>query len=298
MSGVPADRPGRSGAWLIALSAALFGLLGGVVKHLSQSLSPDMIVFFRNAAGLAVLLPFIPRLDAGVLTTRYFHRHLVRDGAGLAAMYLSFYSIGRLRLADAYVLAYTAPLFMPMIAKVWLGEPVPAHSARVVVLGFVGVLLVLKPGVGLFQPMALAALASGFLAAVAQVGIRRLTETESSTAIVFYFALISTVVSGLPLLRTWTTPAPNLWVWLFALGGIASLAQWLMTEGYRRSAPGRVGPLMYVAVAVAGVLDWLIWRRWPDALAVAGIALIVLAGAVIIHQSARAVPGLEEPTVA
>lgn len=288
----------RAGAWMIALSAFLFGLLGGVVKHLSASLPAEMIVFFRNAVGLAALVPFVYRAGVRSLATRHFFRHATRATAGLASMYLSFIAIGRLRLADAYVLSYTAPLFMPLISKFWLRERIPTHSLQALALGFVGVLLVLKPGSGVFQPVALLALASGFLGAVAQVGIRQLTETETSTAIVFYFGLLASLVSAAPLPGVWRTPAGSLWGWLLLLGGLATVAQLIMTGGYRRSSPGRVGPLMYIAVAVAGLLDWLLWRRRPDALSVVGMALIVVAGILIIHRTQRAVPGLEEPDAA
>lgn len=288
----------RAGAWMIALSAFLFGLLGGVVKHLSATLPPEMIVFFRNAVGLAALLPFVHRAGIRSLATRHFFRHMTRAAAGLASMYLSFIAIGRLRLADAYVLSYTAPLFMPLISKFWLREKIPAHSFQALGLGFLGVLLVLKPGSGVFQPVALLALASGFLGAFAQVGIRQLTETETSTAIVFYFGLLASTVSAAPLPGVWRTPGGALWGWLLLLGGLATVAQLIMTGGYRRSSPGRVGSLMYIAVAVAGLLDWLLWRRRPDVLSVVGMTLIVVAGVLIIHRTQRAVPGLEEPAAA
>jgi drug/metabolite transporter (DMT)-like permease len=289
----------RAGAWMVALSALLFGLLGGVVKHLSATLSPETIVFCRNAVGLLALVPFVHRAGVRSLATRHFFRHVPRAAAGLASMYLSFFAIGRLRLADAYVLSYTAPLFMPLIAKIWLREKIPAHSLQALALGFLGVLLVMKPGTGVFQPVALAALASGFLGAVAQVGIRQLTETETSTAIVFYFGLLASVVSGLPLAAgSGRVPPIGLWGWILLLGGLATVAQLIMTGGYRRSSPGRVGPLMYIAVAVAALLDWVLWARRPDFLSALGTALIVVAGVLIIHRTQRAVPGLEEPAAA
>lgn len=288
----------RAGAWMIALSALLFGLLGGVVKHLSATFPPDTIVFFRNAVGLLALVPFVHRAGLRSLATRHFFRHVTRAAAGLASMYLSFFAIGRLRLADAYVLSYTAPLFMPVIAKFWLKEKIPAHSLQALALGFVGVLLVMKPGTGVFQPVALAALASGFLGAVAQVGIRQLTETETSTAIVFYFGLLASGVSALPLAGSWRPVPASLWGWILLLGGLATVAQLIMTGGYRRSSPGRVGPLMYIAVAVAALLDWVVWHRRPDLLSAVGTALIVVAGVLIIHRTQRAVPGLEEPAAA
>jgi drug/metabolite transporter (DMT)-like permease len=188
----------RRGALLVGLAAILFGCLGVLVKWVSEDIPSEMTVFFRNAAGLVALLPFL--VGKGTLRTKRFGAHFARSLAGIAAMYLSFYAIGRMRLADAYVLAYTAPLFMPFMARGWLGEPIPRHAGVALVLGFAGVLLLLKPGWGVFQPVALLALGSGILGAVAQVGIRHLTSTEPSTRIVFYFGLVATGLTAPPLL--------------------------------------------------------------------------------------------------
>lgn len=280
----------RRGAFLVALAAILFGLLGVLVKRVSQDLPSAMIVFFRNGVGLLALLPFLA--GKGSLHTKRFGAHFARALAGIGAMYLSFYAIGRMRLADAYVLAYTAPLFMPFLARWWLGEPIPRHAGVALGLGFAGILLLLKPGWGVFQPVALLALASGILGAMAQVGIRHLTSTEPSTRIVFYFGLVATGMTAPPLVSVWTSPSIGLWVGLGALGVVATVAQLLMTEGYRLSSPGDVGALMYIAVATAGIADWIFWRRLPDLISLGGMGLIMAAGVWILRAQTRPAPTL------
>lgn len=270
----------------MALAAILFGLLGALVKKASQDLPSSMIVFFRNAAGFITLLFF---LHKGIsLRTRRFGAHFGRSVAGVASMYLSFYSIAHMRLADAYTLTYTAPLFMPFLARWWLGEPVPRYAGGALVLGFAGVILLLKPGWGLFQPVALAALGSGLLSAVAQVGIRQLTRSEPPLRIVFYFGLIGSVLTAPALARTWVEPSWGMGGVLVMLGVMATVAQLFMTEGYRLASPGDVGALMYLAVAVAGVTDWIFWRRVPDGVSLLGIVLIMAAGVWILRATPEA----------
>jgi drug/metabolite transporter (DMT)-like permease len=281
---------GKRGALLIALAAFLFGLLGALVKHLSEDVPNAVIVFFRNAMGLLVLLPFLRGQET--LRTRNFWGHFTRSVAGVGAMYLSFYAIGRMRLADAFVLIYSAPLFMPFLSRWWLGEPIPPHTGVALFLGCGGVLLLLKPGWGIFQPVALLALASGLLSAVAQVGIRQLTRTEPPARIVFYFGIIATGLTAPSLIGTWSPPSATLWVFLGVLGLMATAAQLLMTEGYRLASPGDVGALMYVAVAAAGAADWIFWRRIPDLISLGGIGCIMAAG-VWILRSTRAAPVVE-----
>jgi len=272
-------------------SALFFAGMGAGVKLASGTLPNPMVVFFRNAVGLVALLPLVPRLGRGGLATRHLGEHLVRSLAGLAAMYCFFYAIAHLRLADAVLLNYSLPLFMPMIARFWLGEAVPPGLWRGLALGFVGVGLILKPGLGLFNPVALVGLAAAVLAALAQVGVRRLTETEPATRIVFYFGVISTLVSAIPLARVWRTPAPALWGTLLAIGLCATVAQLFLTRAYAQAPAAQVGPFIYASVPFAALLDGALFGLWPDALSIAGGVLVCAAGILTLRQMAPTSPG-------
>lgn len=272
------DEDLRRGALFMVVSSALFASMGLAVRVTSATLPNPVIVFFRSVFGLIALLPWAARLRRHGLGTRALPEHLARGVAGLAAMYCFFFAIGRLGLAEATLLNYTLPLWMPMIARVWLGEPIPPGLSRALVIGFTGVLLILKPGPGLFQPAALVGLLAGLLAATAQVGVRRLTETEPVTRIVFYFALISSVVSALPLAVSWRAPEGTAWVWLVAMGLLATLGQLLLTRAYAHAPAAQVGPFIYSTVAFATLLEGLYFAHWPDALAVAGGLLVCLGG--------------------
>src|SRR4029450_10055891 len=122
--------------------------------------------------------------------------HVLRGLAGLGSMYCFFFAIARLPLAEAVLLNYTLPLYMPVIERVWLQEPMPARVWPPLLVGFAGIALVLRPGPGVFRLGARAAVASALLASIAQVGVRRLTATEPVERIVFYFAVLSTLISA------------------------------------------------------------------------------------------------------
>ena len=278
------------GALLMVASALLFAAMGEAVRMASAQLSNAMVVFFRNAFGLVALLPWLVRLGPRGLRTRAWPEHLVRGLAGLASMYCYFYAIARIGLSEAILLNYSLPLFMPLIARAWLREEIPPRLWRALVLGFLGILLILRPGLAVFRPAALAALVAAVLAALAQVGVRRLTQTEPITRIVFYFALISTVVSGLPLLKFWTAPARPMWPVLIALGILATLAQLVMTRAYAHAPAAQVGPFIYSAVVFAGLMDWWLWHRVPDAAFVAGAVLVCAAGILALRSTGAAAP--------
>jgi drug/metabolite transporter (DMT)-like permease len=194
-------------------------------------------------------------------------------------MYCFFYAIAHLRLADAVLLNQCLPLFLPLVERVWLGEPIPRRLGWVLALGFLGVLLILKPGSDVFSPAALVGLASAILAAVAQVGVRRLTRTEPATRIVFYFGLISTLFSAPPAAAAWITPPADMALVLLAMGVLATAGQLALTRAYAHAPAAQVGPFLYTGPVFAGMLDWWFWRTLPDRLFLAG-ALLVVASAV------------------
>jgi drug/metabolite transporter (DMT)-like permease len=266
-------------------SALLFAAMGEAVRMASAQLSNAMVVFFRNAFGLVALLPWLVRLGPEGLRTRAWPEHLVRGLAGLASMYCYFYAIARIGLSEAILLNYSLPLFMPLIARAWLREEIPPRLWRALVLGFLGILLILRPGLAVFRPAALAALVAAVLAALAQVGVRRLTQTEPAARIVFYFAVISTMVSALPLASVWTTPKRSLWSVLVALGVLATLAQLVMTRAYAHAPAAQVGPFIYSAVVFAGLMDWWLWDRVPDAAFVGGAVLVCAAGILALRST-------------
>ncbi|HKJ70727.1 MAG TPA: DMT family transporter, partial [Gammaproteobacteria bacterium] len=239
-------QPQRAAALIVA-SAFMFALTGATVKAASARLPHTEVVFFRSALGLAALLPWLVRGGLRGLATATPGLHLFRGLSGLAAMYCFFYALAHLELATAVLLNYSAPVFIPFIAWLWLREPVPASLRWAIPLGFVGIALILKPGLpahagGGLQPATLIGVAAGVLAAVSFVTIRRLHASEPTTRIVFYFGVISTLVSALPLVWTWHTPEPALWGLLAAMGACATGGQLLLTRAYALAPAAQVGP--------------------------------------------------------
>ena len=290
--GATNDLP-RGAAFMVA-SAFLFAAMGATVKLASQELSNTMVVFVRSALSLLMLLPWLAWQGPGGLATRRPFEHLVRGLAGLAAMYCFFFAIGHMRLADAVLLNYSLPLFVPFIESAWLGEPFEKPLWPGIVIGFLGLVLILKPGLSIFDPVALVGLAAALFAALAQVGVRRLTSTEPVTRIVFYFGIVSTAASAVPAAFTWTPPPRSLLPTLLALGLTATLAQLSMTRAYAYAPAAQVGPFIYSSVVFAWLFDWGFFKALPDALTLGGAVLVCSAG-ILTLKLARKPPSGPEP---
>lgn len=277
--------PVLRGAALLALSAVLFATMGVFIRLASHTVGNEIVVFARNLAGLALLLPvMLLRQDGVGFRTEVFPRHLWRAMTGLTAMYGFFYAIAHLPLSSAMVFTYSSPVFIPLVAWLFLKEPMTGRAWVAALIGFAGVLLVCQPAGGLFNHFALVGIASSLLAATAFVTVRALGATEPATRIVFYFALLSTLVSSVPLAWAGHRVSAQEFGLLAAVGVLATLSQLCLTRAYALAPANRIGPVTYLAIVVAGGYAWVLWGEKPDAFAIAGTGLIFAASMVSLRK--------------
>ena len=288
-----ATSPAVRGA-LCALGASLMmALMGGAVRMASTEIPNEMVVFLRNAFGLLALWPWIRRVGLSGLATDQWPGHLLRSLTGLSAMYCFFYAIARLDLAQAVLLNFTAPLYIAPIAWLWLGEAITGRLMLSAFIGFAGVALILKPGTAPFSMDAAIGAFSGLLAAVAMVSLRSMAPSEPPIRAVVYFSAIGTVVSAVPLVWAWETPAPSTLLIMGAAGVFATLGQILLTTGYLLAPAARVGPYTYSTVIFATLIGWMFWHEVPDRMTTVGALLVCLAG--ILAVARPKAPQIEYP---
>lgn len=275
-----------AGALAVLGASLIFALLGALIKIVSSSLTNEIVVFFRNFCALVFILPWFwhSRPQGGVKTT-CFQLHLLRSITGLGAMYCFFYAIAHLPLSEAFLLIATAPLFIPLIAYIWIKEPVFRKVRGAIILGFIGIILILKPGIGMFKPVALVGLVAGIFAALAMVSIRRMSTTEPTILIVFYFTLLSTLISAVPLIWSWRSPQFEIWWLLLLIGLLAAVGQFLLTIGYSLAPAAQIGPFTYSNVVFAAFLGWMLWGEALDYLTWVGAFLICVAGVITTHRT-------------
>ncbi len=274
----------RLGAFYLLLGEALLAIMGGLIKYLSDTLSTEQIVFFRNAAGLLILMPVILTQGSKLLKTSVWHWHPMRGLVGVSAMYCYFWALGHMPLTEAFLVKLSSPFFMPLIGLLWLGERAGKYSILAVFVGFAGVACILRPDDSAFTFIALIALLGAFLAALAKVTIRRMSATESSQTIVFYFGVIAAVVSLPGAALTWQPVEYELWGWILLLGLVATLGQLALTKAYRIAPTGKVGVYAYSAVLYGALMGWIIWAEIPAWTTWAGATLIVSAGLINLWQ--------------
>ena len=275
----------RLAAIYIVSSGFMFAIMGACIKLVSEDVSTEFIVFFRNLFGFMVLLPFLVKNGLSTLATQLPWWHLGRSLAGLAAMYCFFYSIAYIPLSESVLLSYTTPLFAPFMAYFLLKEKFSLRLLLAIVVGFVGVAFLLNPEFNQFSWVSLVALSAGMFAAMAMTAIRRMSKTEPASRILFYYGFICTSVSALPLLALDSFPDAHALMILVAVGAFATLGQFFLTRGYSTATAAQVGPFTYSTVLFATILGIVFWQEIPSMNTAIGIILVVIAGSFALRKA-------------
>ena len=276
-------------SWML-VAGFFFGCMGVFVKLGAAYFSSAELVFYRSLFGLVVIFLIIKSMRLSLATPNW-KMHAWRGLSGFAALMLFFYAIGQLPLATAVTLNYTAPLFLALISTLILKERPHLPLILAILLGFSGMVLLLRPTLHQEQLAAgLMGLASGFLAAIAYLNVRQLGQIgEPEWRIVFYFTLISTIGGGIWMAaHTFHPVSPMNFLLLLGLGTTATLAQLAMTRAYREGSTLVVGSLAYSTVVFASLWGILIWHEVLSLTSWTGIALIILSGVL----ASRMVPRL------
>jgi drug/metabolite transporter (DMT)-like permease len=266
------------------LAALMFASMGMAVRYASASLSSEILVFLRNSFGLLFLLPWLYHSGFRGLKTHRLPAHIIRSVTGLAAMYCFFYAIAHLQLADAVLLNFSSPIFTAIIAILWLGEEANRKLLLTIAIGFLGICLILKPGMGLLTHAAFVGLISAVFASMAMVSIRNLSRTEPTRRIVFYFSVTATLISAIPMFWSWQTPDIKVFLVMVFAGFSATLGQLLLTHGYSLAPAARVSPYSYSTIIFAAIYGWIFWSETPDMLTLFGALLIIFAGVMTLHR--------------
>lgn len=281
-------RPVLGALWMVA-ACLCFATLAALGHHLGQSYSPFEIVFFRNLFMLAAFVPLLlARTRRETLKTRRSGAHFARAVVGLAALYAFYFSVAVLPIAEATALSFTVPLFMILVSIPLLGERVGLHRWAATLLGFGGVLLILRPGVVPLSPGALLALFSAAGFALSMGIIKLLAPTDSPGAIVFYQALFMAPLSALPAAFFWRTPELSALGLLVAVGLVSAAAQFGLARSLALAESTAVAPLDFTRLPFAAALGFLFFGDVPDLWTWLGAAVIVASSVYIAHREARA----------
>ena len=254
-------------------------------KWLLADYSLPQFIFLRSIFGLLFFL-FSVRFYGGfgTLKTSRWPWHLLRTLLAAGAMFGFFYGLSRMPLVNALTIAFTAPLFVTALSVPFLGEHVGWRRWLAVIVGFIGVLIVLRPGAGMFTLAAIGVIIAALCYAGLALTARKLAATESTFALAVYVVIGPFLISGTLLPGNFTTPTLTSW-FFFALAGLCSALAWFgIIGGYRRAPPAMVAPFEYTALIGAATAGYLIWDEIPDLWVITGGLVIIASGLFIVYR--------------
>lgn len=271
----------------VGLATFCFAVASVLVKLVSPPIPTMQVVFFRSSIAMLPLLPAMLRAGKRLVQPRHVGWHLARSFLGFIGMSTSFYALPRMALADLTALGFAMPLFLTPLSVLFLGEKVGIRRVAAVLVGFIGVVLIIRPFGGDELPALPTTLAMlGTVAwAGSMIAIRRLGALgESNLTIVFWFVVLGSAVSGVLMLPVWVTPGPRDLLLLVGIGLSSGCAQIVMTEAYRQGETTVVAPFEYVAILWAIGLGWAVFDEPPAIEMLSGVVVLVASGLYILHR--------------
>ena len=272
---------------MMLVSTLFFGSMAVVIRLASAELHPFEIAFFRNLFGFVFALPLLFRHGLGLLRTSHLSLYFVRCLIGIASMLCGFWAIVHLPLAEAISISYSTPLFVTIGAALVLGEVVRIRRWSAVVIGFLGVLLIVRPGAAGFSVHTLAALAAAVLSGCVAISIKFLSRTEKPDAIVLYTTLLWVPMSLAPALYVWTWPHGITWLWIVLAGLFGTAGHMFWTRALMLGDASMLTPISFVQVLIVGVYGWLLFDETVDGWTVAGASVILVANSYIAYRETR-----------
>jgi len=279
-------------------SVLVFIVMAALIKSTAAHVPPGQVVFFRSLFAIPVIVAWLAwrrELRTGLRTVQPMG-HVWRGVVGTSAMGLGFAGLAYLPLPEVTALGYAAPLLTVVFAAMFLGEEVRVFRISAVALGLAGVLIVLSPRVTALSDGAvetaetlgaMLVLGGAVFAALAQVFVRKLVLTESTSAIVFWFSATATMLSLVTLPFGWVMPDGREAVVLIAAGVLGGIGQILLTSGYREADASVVAPFEYVSMLFALGFGYFLFDEVPTATMLFGALLVVTAGILIIWRERR-----------
>lgn len=261
--------------WMV-LSCLSFAGLWVMIRIGSQELHPFALVVWRNFLGLLWLLPML-LLAPGLLKTERLPGHLRRATSGVIATFATFYAVANAPLANVLAINYTAPLFATIAAILFLGERVRWVRGLALGIGFLGMLMVLRPGATEMTPGLWAAIVSALATAFSLIAIKALTGTDDARAVAAWSFILTTPVSFLLALPFWEWPSPQLWPILVAMGACAAAGQLALSKAFALADASAVMPYDFVRFALITLAGILLFGERYDLFTIIGGGIILSA---------------------
>jgi drug/metabolite transporter (DMT)-like permease len=272
--------------WML-LSTSVLASMHAAVRHVAADLHPFEVAFFRNLFGFMSILPMLLRFGPSALASKQPKLQVLRGVTGIAAMLTWFYALSVVPIATATALSFTAAVFASLGALIFLGERMRLRRWVAVIISFVGVLIILRPGTGGFDAQALLVLLSASMWGSGVVIVKQLSRTDTGVSIVGWMGITLTILSIPPAILVWTTPSLTQLCWLALIGVLGTIGHLTMIRGLRQAETTAVMSVDFARLLWATLLGSLFFADPVDAFTWIGGGVIFASGIYIIYRESK-----------
>ena len=281
---------------LLAIGATLFGsFMGAGVKFLSDDLHPIIICFYRCVMGLIIITPFVAKNNFQALQTDNMRLQIFRALINIISMICWFSAIGMMHFEKATALGFTTPLFTTVLAVLILGEVIRFHRTAALLLGFVGILIIIRPGYMPFEFGTILMLVASFSFSFVLIFVKKLSATDSSLTIIFYHLLYMTPAFFILSLFYWENISLNQLIIFSLMGASGLLSHWCLAQAFKMSDTTFVMPLQFTKLIWASLIGLFIFSEKPDIWTWVGGVIIFISVVYITYREAFKKKGTSKP---
>jgi drug/metabolite transporter (DMT)-like permease len=281
---------------LLAIGATFFGsFMGAGVKFLSDDLHPIIICFYRSLMGLILITPFVVRNNFKALHTKNMRLQIFRASINIISMICWFSAIGMMHFEKATALGFTTPLFTTVLAVVVLGEVIRFHRTAALLLGFIGIIIIIRPGYVPFEFGTVLMLVASFSFSFVLIFVKKLSATDSSLTIIFYHLLYMTPVFFILSLFYWENINLNQLIIFILMGASGLLSHWCLAQAFKMSDTTFVMPLQFTKLIWASLIGLFIFAEQPDIWTWIGGVIIFISVVYITYREAFKKKGTQKP---
>ena len=266
---------------------AFFATMGIFIRLSSETLHTLEIVFFRNALALVFFFPFIAKNGLAVLNSKRKKLYGARALINVTGMAAGFAALTMIPLAEATALSFTAPLFATFAAAIIFGEIIRIRRIIALMLGFLGMLFILQPGVNEISTGSILAIINAVTIAITVLIVKKLTNTERPEIIVIYMALFQTPLALIPAIFFWKWPDLMTWVWLIALATAGTLGHLFYTKAIQLAEVSQMQPIEFIRLPIVAGLAFFLFGEIPTFWTWVGGAIIFSATAYVTHRESK-----------
>ena len=263
----------RGVAWMSG-AVLSFSTMAIAARQLLAHMGPFQVLFVRSVVMLAIVLVVVAQAKGAVTATRRLPLHVLRNVIHFGGQYCWVFAIGALPLATVFAIEFTMPVWTALLAALLLGERLTRNRLVMLALGFAGVLVILRPGVGAFHPAALVALAAAFLYAGNMIATKRLSTPDSPLAVLVWMSVIQTPLALATALPHWVAPPVGDLPWMLLIGIGSYTAHYCMTRAFKLADATLVVPIDFTRLPLIAVVGAVFYAEPFDPMVLVGAAVI------------------------